>query len=212
MSVTVEQLKNEKIALESQLHQIKDRRIEATLTGTEFSEYSDIEGISYRISVIDEAIDVAEKRELEQREREQKEFRKQQRQKQKERARSIADRGKKQIKKAEAAAKALARELSELTAIFEERRLEQHKANGTTDEITIDNDEIRVSELIEGLFGTIFDPRTSDRRKYGRFYWASIGVENWSDVYEPIFTNWAQGIENTVDRQAREAGEIDDDE
>nr|WP_278525802.1 hypothetical protein [Brucella anthropi] len=212
MSVTVEQLKNEKIALESQLHQIKDRRIEATLTGTEFLEYSDIESISYRISVIDEAIDVAEKREQEQYEREQKEFRKQQRQEQKERARSIADRGKKQIKKAETAAQALVRELSELTSIFEERRLEQIKVYGTTDEINIANDEIRVSELIEGLFGTIYHPYNSDRRHYGRFHWATTERPDWSAVYEPIFTNWARGFENWVDRKAREAGENDDDE
>lgn len=212
MSVTVEQLKNEKITLESQLHQIKDRRIEATLTGTEFSEYSDIEGISYRISVIDEAIDVAEKREQEQRERDQKEFRKQQRQEQKECAWSIADRGKKQIKKAEAAAQALVRELSELTSIFEERRIEQRRLTGPNYEINISNDEMRISELIEGLFGTIYSPHTNDRRDYGRFHWSVVGVENWSEIYEPVFTNWAQGIETGVDRQAREAGEIDDDE
>lgn len=211
MSVTVKQLKNEKSMLETQLHQIKDRRIEATLTGTEFSEYADFESISQRISVIDEAIDVAEKREQEQREREQKELRIQQRQKQKERARSVADRGKKQIKKAEAAAKTLARELSELTSIFEERRLEQRLLRGTTDEINIDNDEIRISELIEGLLGTIYDPRTNDRRKYGRFHWSVAGVQNWSEVFEPMFTDWARGIENFVDRQAREAGEFDDD-
>ncbi|MFV0798938.1 hypothetical protein OHI65_08510 [Brucella sp. MAB-22] len=212
MSVTVEQLKNEKIGLESQLHQIKDRRIEATFTGTEFSEYSDIESISYRISVIDEAIDVAEKREHEQHEREQKEFRKQQRQEQKERARSIADRGTKQIKKAEAAAKALARELSELTSIIEERRIEQRRLTGPNYEINISNDEMRISELIERLLGTIYTPHTNDRRDYGRFHWSVVGVENWSEVYEPVFTNWAQGIKNGVDRQAREAGEIDDDE
>ncbi len=212
MSVTVEQLKSERSTLETQLHQIKDRRIEATLTGSEFSEYSDIESISRRISVIDEALDVAEKREQEQRELEHKEYQKQQRQEQKARARSVADRGKKQIKKAEASAKTLARELSELTSIFEERRLEQRLLWGTTDEINIDNDEIRISELIEGLLGTIYDPRTNDRRKYGRFHWSVAGVQNWSEVFEPMFTNWAQGIENCVDRQAREAGETDDDE
>ncbi len=195
MSVTVEQLRNEKTGLESQLHQIKDRRIEATLTGTEFSEYADIESISQRISVIDEAIDVAEKREREQ----------------KERARSVADRGKKQIKKAKAAAKTLAREPSELTSIFEKRRLEQRLLRGTTDEVNIDNDEIRIPELIEGLLGTIYDPRTNDRRKYGRFHWSVAGVQNWSEVFEPMFINWAQGIEDCVDRQAREAGESDDD-
>ena len=212
MSVTVEQLKSEKSALETQLHQIKDRRIEATLTGTEFSEYSDIESISYRISVIDEAIDAGEKREQEQQERERKEHQKHQRKEQKDRAWSIADRGTKQIKKAEAAAKALVSELSELTSIFEERRLEQRRLTGPSYEINIDNDEIQVSELIERLMGTVYDPRTNDRRKYGRFHWSVVGKQNWSEVYEPIFTNWAKGIDNAVDRQARDAGEIDDDE
>ncbi|MCK1974927.1 hypothetical protein LNK20_19785, partial [Bacillus safensis] len=54
-----------------------------------------------------------------------------------------------------------------------------------------------------------YRPHTNDRRAYGRFHWATIGALDWSEVYKPIFMNWAMGIENLVDRQAREAGDDD---
>lgn len=210
MAATSNQLKDERTRLQSELEQIKERRIEATLVGSAFNESDQISKLVERISVLDEAIIVAEEREEKQLKQEQREAEKRRRQERKDLANSIAERGTKQIKRAESAARALAKELSALTEIFEERRIEQRKIHGSNFEINLDNDEIAVSELIERLLGTIYDPRTTDRRKYGRFIWHVVGEQNWSDVFEPMFNKWAKGVASSIDRETAQDGDDED--